>query len=74
MGEIIEAFGEGFTGIIPILANGIKEGFTNLLYVDPTVAEPVLSPVAQVGLLAGGLGLGISLIFGLFSLVRRIRG
>ena len=74
MGNIVTKFAEGFTGIIEPLAEGIKTGFTNLIYQDPAAATPVLSDVAQVGLVVGGMALAIGLIMGVFHFIRRIRG
>lgn len=74
MGNIVTKFGEGFSGIISPLAEGIKNGFSNLLYQDPTAEVKVLSDVAEVGLIVGGMALAIGLVMGIFHLVRKIRG
>lgn len=74
MGTIVSKFSEGFTGMLEPLANGLKNGFSNLIYVDPTAEVKVLSDVAEVGLIAGGMALAIGIVMGIFHLVRRIKG
>lgn len=74
MGEIITKFGEGFTGIIEPITSGIKTGFSHLIYADPSAAEPVLSDVAQVGLVVGGMGAAIALVLGIFAFIKHLRG
>lgn len=72
MGDIIKHIGDGFTGLIEPLANGIKTGFSHLIYADPSAAEPVLSDVAQVGLVVGGAGLAIGIVMGIFAFIRHL--
>lgn len=74
MDSIVSAFSKGFTGIIGDLAKGIKDGFTNLIYVDPEAASPVLSAPAQVGLVVGGIALAVGMITGIFGFIRHLRG
>ena len=74
MGSIVQHIADGFTGIIEPLAQGIKTGFSHLIYADPSAAEPVLSDVAQVGLVVGGVGLAIGLVMGIFAFIRHLRG
>lgn len=74
MGQIVTSFTEGFTGMFEPLAQGIKTGFSHLIYADPAAAEPVLSDVAQVGLTLGGIGLAIGLVMGVFAFIRHLRG
>lgn len=74
MGDIVTTFASGFTGIITPLSTGIKTGFTNLIYVDPAAADPVLSAPAQVGLIVGGMAFAVSLVVGIFHAIRKLRG
>ena len=74
MGNIVTKFSEGFTGMLEPLANGLKNGFSNLIYQDPTAEVRVLSDIAEVGLIVGGMALAIGIVMGIFHLVRRIRG
>ena len=74
MDSIVTKFGNGFKGIIAPLAEGIKNGFSNLIYVDPTAEVKVLSDVAEVGLIVGGACLAVGLVFGMFHLVRGLMG
>lgn len=73
MGTIITSFTEGFTGMIAPLAEGIKTGFSQLIYVDPSATTPVLSDIAQVGLALGGMGLAIGLVMGVFAFIKHLR-
>ena len=73
MGEIVKNFTDGFTGMLEPLAQGIKNGFSHLIYVDPSAEVRVLSDVAQVGLIVGGMALATGLVIGIFHLVRNLR-
>ena len=72
MGDLIQAFGDGFTGMLEPMATGIKTGFTHLIYQDPAAESRVLSDLAQVGMLIGGAACAIGLIFGMFRMVRNL--
>ena len=74
MDSIVTKFASGFTGMIQPLATGIKTGFSNLLYVDPAAEVKVLSDVAEVGLVMGGIALAVGLVMGVFHLIRKLRG
>ena len=74
MEGIVQKFASGFTGILEPLAPGLKNGFSNLVYVDPTAEVKVLSDVAEVGLIVGGMALAVGIVMGIFHLVRRIKG
>lgn len=74
MGSIVTKFAEGFTGMLQPLAEGIKTGFSNLIYVDPAAEVKVLSDVAEVGLVIGGMALAAGIIMGIFHLVRKLKG
>ena len=74
MNEIVQHITDGFTGMIQPLAEGIKTGFTYLLYQDPTAEVKALSDVAQVGLVVGGIALAVGLVFGVFKMIRCLRG
>ena len=72
MGNIVTKFGEGFTSMLGPLAEGLKTGFSNLIYVDPTATEKVLSDFAEVGLVVGGAMLAVGIGMGIFNLVRSL--
>ena len=74
MNEIVTSFTSGFTGMIQPLAEGIKSGFTALIYQDPAAEVKALSDVAQVGLVVGGIALAVGLVFGVFKMIRHLRG
>ena len=72
MGDLIKHFGDGFTGMIEPLANGIKTGFTHLIYQDPAAEQLILSDLAQVGMIIAGAGFAIGLIVGCAAMVRNL--
>ena len=74
MGAIVSKFAEGLTGMLKPLAEGFKDGFSNLIYVDPTAEVKVLSDVAEVGLVIGGMALACGIVMGIFHLVRNLKG
>ena len=74
MGNIVTKFTEGFTGMLQPLADGLKTGFSHLIYQDPAAEVKVLSDIAEVGLIVGGMALAVGIVMGIFHLVRRIRG
>lgn len=74
MDSIVTKFASGFTGILQPLANGLKTGFSNLIYVDPAADTKVLSDIAEVGLIVGGMALAVGIMMGIFHLVRHIKG
>ena len=74
MESIVTKFGTGFKDIVSPLTEGIKTGFSNLIYVDPAAEVKVLSDLAEVGLIVGGACAAIGLIFGMFHLVRKLMG
>ncbi|MBQ9099695.1 MAG: hypothetical protein IJY50_09750 [Clostridia bacterium] len=74
MGDIVKQIGDGFTGIIEPMTQGIKTAFSHLIYADPAAAEPVLSDIAKVGLTVGGIGLAIGLVMGIFAFIKHLRG
>lgn len=60
----------GFTDTIKGLAGGIKDGFLNLIYVDPSASEKVMSDIAEFCFVAGGVTLAIGIVWGTFRLIR----
>ena len=71
MGDIITQIFQGFTDTITNLAQGIKDAFVNIIYVDPTAETKVLSDLAQFGFLFLGISLAIGLVYGAVRLIRR---
>lgn len=61
----------GFTDTISGLATGVKDMFMNILYVDPSASELVLSDFAKFGFLMAGLSMALGL--GYF-IIRKVRG
>ena len=71
MGELISTMFSGFGDTISGLASGVKDMFMNILYVDPTAQELVLSDFAKFGFLFGGVTMALGL--GYF-IIRKVRG
>ena len=71
MTELITTMFSGFTQTMGSFANGIKEGFTNVIYVDPTASELVVSDLAKFGFLVGGVALALGVTF---FIIRKVRG
>ena len=53
------------------MVEALKEGFSNLLYVDPSVATPEISPLALFGFIMVGLSMGIGLVYTVFKMIKR---
>ena len=71
IGELFEALTEGITGIIKPMIEAIKEGFLNLIYVDASVTNPTLSPIAYFLFAMLGLSVGVGLVWLVISLFKR---
>lgn len=65
--ELFSAFGDTISG----LANGIKDAFLNIIFVDPDAATREISDIAKFGFLMLGLSMAIGLVYGAFRLIRR---
>ena len=71
MGELITVMFENFSTTITGIATGVKDMFMNILYVDPSASELVLSEFAKFGFAMAGLSMALGL--GYF-IIRKIRG
>ena len=71
MTELITTMFSGFSDTIGGLANGVKEMFMNILYVDPTAQTLVVSDFAKFGFVMAGLSMALGL--GYF-IIRKVRG
>ena len=67
IGQIFEAFKETIQG----MTTGLKEALVNILYVDPNVADPVVSDLAMFIFLMFGLGLALAVVNKILGLIRR---
>ncbi len=67
--QLFSTMQEAITGFI----TAFKDGFLNLIYVDPAAANPEISPLALFGFIMIGLGLGITVVWTIINLVRRRR-
>lgn len=70
MGSMITEIFQSFTTVIPALARGIKDGFMELLYVDPEASTLVISDPVKFLLVFGGVGLAMGVFWRVFRLIR----
>ncbi len=68
---IISAFTAGISALVEEIPGALKQGFTNLIYEDPTATSPVLSNFATFGLVFAGIALGAGLVYLVVNMVRR---
>lgn len=69
---LFEAITAGITGIIAPIVEGIKTGFLELIYVDPTATgEKELSAIAYFLFACLGLSIGVGLVWLVMSLFKR---
>lgn len=71
MGELITTMFTSFGDVISGLAGGVKDMFMNIIYVDPSASELVVSDFAIFGFMMAGLSMALGL--GYF-IIRKIRG
>ncbi|CDC68704.1 unknown [Staphylococcus sp. CAG:324] len=71
MGELINQIFTGFSDAIEGISNGLKDAFLNIIYVDPTASEKVVSEFAKFAFVMFGLSLAFTIVF---LIVRKIKG
>ena len=69
--QLISAFIAGITALATDIPNALKNGFTNLIFEDPTAASPTLSNFATFGLVFAGIALGAGLVYLVVNMIRR---
>ncbi len=74
MSELITELFSSFSTVITGLASGIKEAFTNLIYVDASAAEPAFSPLVLFIFTMAGIGLATGILYKIFGMVRARKG
>ncbi len=70
MSELITNIFTSFSSTINGLSGGMKEAFTNLIYVDPSATDPVFSPLVIFIFTMLGLGLATGILYKIFGLIR----
>ena len=70
MSELLSMLFESFSTVISGLAGGIKEGVSNLIYVDPTAETKVLSDAVSFIFTIAGLSIAMTVFFMVFRLIR----
>ena len=68
---LFEAITSGITGIIAPIVNGIKTGFMQLIYVDPSAQTLEVSTLAYFLFAMLGLSIGVGLVWLVISLFKR---
>lgn len=71
MGELINQIFTGFSDAIKGISNGLKDAFLNIIYVDPSASEKVVSDFAKFAFVMFGLSLAFTIVF---LIVRKIKG
>lgn len=74
MSELITEIFSSFSTVIGGLADGLKNAFVNLIYVDPEATDPAFSPLVLFIFTMAGLGLATGILYKIFSMVRARRG
>lgn len=69
--SLISAFTAGISALVSEIPTALKQGFTNLIFEDPTATTPVLSNFATFGLVFAGIALGAGLLYLVVNMVRR---
>ena len=70
MGEIVSTIFDSVGGVIKGITGAIKEAAAQLIYTDPTAAEPELSVVFQFGLVFLGISIATGIGYMLFRMIR----
>ena len=73
MTELITTLFSVFSTVITGLADGLKTGFGNLIYVDPSATTPVFSPLILFLFTMAGLGLATGILYKMFGLIKAHR-
>lgn len=68
---LFEAITAGITGIIAPIVGGVKDGFLQLIYVDPTAEQKEVSVIAYFLFAMLGLSVGVGLVWLVMSLFKR---
>ena len=74
MYELITEIFTSFSEVIKGLSDGIKDAFTNLIYVDPNVTDPQFSPIVLFIFTMAGLGLATGILYKIFGMIRARKG
>ena len=69
--DFVNQMFSGFTDTIKGIANGLKLAFENIIYVDPSASEKVLSDFSKFGFIMIGVALATGITY---TIVRKIRG
>ena len=71
---LVEDIFSAFSTVIEGLSDGLKAAFSNLLYVDPDVANPQFSPLVLFIFTMAGIALATGVLYKIFGLIRARRG
>ena len=74
MSELVKEIFSSFTEVIKGLSGGIKDAFSNLIYVDAAATDPQFSPVVLFVFTMAGLGLATGILYKIFGMIRARKG
>ena len=70
MTDLIEDIFDSFSTVIKGLAQGLKDAFGHIIYVDPAATSPVFSPMIVFIFTMAGVGLATGILYKIFGMVR----
>lgn len=73
MSELITAIFATFSTVIKGLAEGLKDAFSYLIYVDPTASDPKFSTFVLFLFTLAGVGLATGILYKMFGLIKSHR-
>ena len=71
---LVEEIFASFTTVIKGLTDGLKEAFSNLIYIDPAATDPKFSPLIVFSFVMAGVGLATGILYKVFGMIRAKRG
>ena len=70
MTGLIEDIFDSFSTVIKGLAQGLKDAFGHIIYVDPAATSPTFSPMIVFLFTMAGVGLATGILYKIFGMVR----
>ena len=74
MSELVKEIFSSFSEVIKGLSGGIKDAFSNLIYVDAAATDPQFSPVVLFVFTMAGVGLATGILYKIFGMIRARKG
>lgn len=70
--DLIAEMFSSFTTVMGGMAEGMKEAFNQLIYIDAGATDPTFSPLIMFLFVAGGVALAMGLLYSIFGIVRSV--